>query len=86
MPPATLILPHEHVFLDLRTWESPGHGVAETEEVIRRVGPEISRVRKAGVTVIVEPTTLGVGRGWSMTGSAARGCPKALMMPSSSWS
>jgi phosphotriesterase-related protein len=44
-----VILPHEHVFLDLRTWESPGHGVAETEEVIRRVAPEISRARRAGL-------------------------------------
>lgn len=57
-----LILPHEHVFLDLRTWESPGHGEADAAEVIRRVDPEISRARAAGVTAIVEPTTIGVGR------------------------
>lgn len=57
-----LILPHEHVFLDLRTWESPGHGEADAAEVIRRVDPEISRARAVGVTAIVEPTTIGVGR------------------------
>jgi len=57
-----VILPYEHVFLDLRTWESPGHGAAETEEVVRRVAPQISQARTAGVTVIVEPTTLCVGR------------------------
>ncbi len=56
------ILPHEHVFLDLRTWESPGHGAAEPAKVVRRVAPEISRAQTAGVTAIVEPTTLGVGR------------------------
>lgn len=57
-----VILPHEHVFLDLRTWESPEHSAAEKEDVVRRVAPEISRARKAGATAIVEPTTLGVGR------------------------
>jgi len=56
------VLPHEHVFLDLRTWESPGHGVAEVAEVVRCVAPEVSRARVAGVTAMIEPSTLGVGR------------------------
>ena len=48
-----VVLPHEHVFLDLRTWESPEHSAAEKEDVVRRVAPEISRARKVGVTAIV---------------------------------
>ncbi len=24
-----MILPHEHVFVDLRTWDKPGYGQAE---------------------------------------------------------
>jgi phosphotriesterase-related protein len=76
-----VILPHEHVFLDLRTWESPGHGVAETEEVIRRVSPEISRVRKAGVTVIVEPTTLGVGRRADVLAAVSEATGMPLVVP-----
>jgi len=28
-----MILPHDHVFVDLRTPDQPGHGQAEAEEV-----------------------------------------------------
>jgi phosphotriesterase-related protein len=32
-----LILPHEHVFVDLRTWDQPGYAQAETADVIARM-------------------------------------------------
>jgi phosphotriesterase-related protein len=57
-----LILPHEHVFVDLRTWDTPGYAQAETEDVIRLMQPELQRARLAGVTAIVECSTVGVGR------------------------
>ncbi|MBA2278244.1 MAG: esterase [Chloroflexia bacterium] len=56
------ILPHEHVFVDLRTWDQPGYGEAEAADVVRLMGPELARARAAGVTAIVEPSTVGVGR------------------------
>ncbi len=56
------ILPHEHVFLDLRRWDEPGHAAADTEDVVAHVYPAIRRARAAGITAIVEPTTLGVER------------------------
>lgn len=76
-----VILPHEHVFLDFRTWESPGHGAAETEEVVRRVAPEISRARTAGVTAIVEPTTLGVGRRADVLAAVSEATEMPLVAP-----
>lgn len=57
-----LILPHEHVFVDLRTWDTPGYAQAETEDVIRLMAPELERAKAAGVTTIVECSTVGVGR------------------------
>ena len=30
-----VILPHEHVFVDLRTWDQPGYGVADANDVVR---------------------------------------------------
>jgi phosphotriesterase-related protein len=57
-----MILPHEHIFVDLRTWDQLGYGEAEAEDVIRLMGPEVERARAAGVTAIVEPSTVGVGR------------------------
>jgi len=57
-----MILPHEHIFVDLRTWDTPGYGQAETEEVIRLMAPEITKAQKTGVSAIVECSAIGVGR------------------------
>src|SRR5918998_5633312 len=56
------ILPHEHVFVDLRTPDTPGYAEAETADVVRVMAPQIDKAREAGVTAIVEPSTVGVGR------------------------
>ena len=45
-----LVLPHEHVFVDLRTWDQPGYGEAEPADVVALMGPELERARSAGVT------------------------------------
>ena len=57
-----MILPHEHVFVDLRTWDQPGYAEAEAEDVVRLMAPEIERARALGVTALVECSTVGVGR------------------------
>ena len=57
-----MILPHEHVFVDLRTWDQPGYGEADPDDVVRLMAPEIERARAVGVTAIVEPGPVGVGR------------------------
>jgi phosphotriesterase-related protein len=56
------ILPHEHVFVDLRTWDQPGYAEADAADVVALMVPELERARKSGVVVIVEPSTCGVGR------------------------
>jgi len=57
-----VLLPHEHVFVDLRTWDQPGYAEADPAAVSALMGPEIERARAAGVTAIVECSTVGVGR------------------------
>jgi phosphotriesterase-related protein len=57
-----LILPHEHVFVDLRTWNTPGYAEAEFEQVTGLMAPQIARAQLCGVTAIVECSTVGVGR------------------------
>ncbi len=57
-----IILPHEHIFVDLRTWDQPGYGEAETADVIALMGPEVEKAREAGVTALVECSPVGVGR------------------------
>jgi phosphotriesterase-related protein len=57
-----MILPHEHIFVDLRTWDKPGYGEGRAEDVIALMGPEVEKARQAGVTALVECSPLGVGR------------------------
>ena len=57
-----MILPHEHVFVDLRTWDKPGYGEAEAADVVRLMAPEIEAIKARGITALVECSTVGVGR------------------------
>lgn len=57
-----MILPHEHIFVDLRTWDQPGYAEANVEDVVRLMAPEIEKAKDVGVTAIVECSTVGVGR------------------------
>lgn len=58
----SMILPHEHVFVDLRTWDQPGYAQAEVDEVVQLMAPEIERAKQSRVSLIVECSTVGVGR------------------------
>jgi phosphotriesterase-related protein len=57
-----VVLPHEHVFVDLRTWDQPGYAEADPAAVVALMAPEVGRAQAAGVTAIVECSTVGVGR------------------------
>ncbi len=57
-----VILPHEHVFVDLRTWDQPGYGEADPADVIKLMAPELAKARAVGITAIGECSTVGVGR------------------------
>ena len=56
------ILPHEHVFVDLRTWDTPGYAQADVDDVLRLMVPELDKAKAVGVTAIVECSAVGVGR------------------------
>lgn len=56
------ILPHEHVFVDLRTWDQPGYAQADAGDVIALMAPQIEAIKALGVTALVECSTVGVGR------------------------
>jgi len=57
-----MILPHEHVFVDLRTPDQPGYAQADADEVVRLMAPQIERIKALGITALVECSTGGVGR------------------------
>ncbi|MGC9469250.1 MAG: phosphotriesterase family protein [Anaerolineae bacterium] len=57
-----IILPHEHIFVDLRTPDEPREGEPAVDEVVRLMGPELERARAVGVAALVACTPVGVGR------------------------
>lgn len=57
-----VILPHEHVFVDLRTWDQPGYAEADADAVVALMAPQIEAIKALGVTALVECSTVGVGR------------------------
>jgi len=76
-----MILPHEHVFVDLRTWDQPGYAEADPADVVKLMAPEIERVRAAGVTAIIEPSTVGVGRRADILLAVSRATTFPLVVP-----
>ncbi len=57
-----IILPHEHLFVDLGPIEAESYRSADASEVIEVMGPHVQAACGAGVTALVECTPVGVGR------------------------
>ena len=81
LPERGCILPHEHVFVDLRTSDQPGYAQADPEAVVGLMGPEIERARAAGVVAIVEPGGIGVGRRVDLLLALSRATQFPLVAP-----
>jgi phosphotriesterase-related protein len=75
-----MILPHEHIFVDLRPTNTPDFGQAQAEDVIRLMAPELERARAAGVTALVECTPEGVGRRSDLVTAVARAANFPLVL------
>ena len=76
-----MILPHEHVFVDLRTWDTPGYAQAETDDVVKLMAPELVRAQESGVTAIVECSTVGVGRRADIERAVSEAAGTPLVVP-----
>ena len=57
-----MILPHEHIFVDLRTPDIPEQGQADIADVQRLMAPQVRLARAAGVSALVDSGPVGVGR------------------------
>ncbi len=61
-----LILPHEHLFTDLRGPHVPSYAESDPSAVVQVVEPFLAEASAAGVTALVECSTVGVGRNLSV--------------------
>ncbi len=78
---ACIILPHEHVFVDLRTPDHPDHARAEGADVVEVMTPALQRARAAGIGAMVEASTLGVGRRADILAAVSRASGLPLLVP-----
>lgn len=78
---AGMILPHEHVFVDLRQPHVPGYAVAETSAVIALISPYIEEIKTLGITALVECTPVGVGRRIDILKAVSQATDFPLVVP-----
>lgn len=57
-----MILPHEHVYVDFRSPDDPDHAKGPLEDVVRKMAPEVEKLKPLGITAMVDCTPVGVGR------------------------
>lgn len=76
-----LILPHEHIFVDLRTPDQPGHGQAPVEDVVELMAPELMRARAVGVTALVACAPVGVGRRADIVRAVSEAADVPVLVP-----
>lgn len=57
-----MILPHEHIFVDLGPIGAESYRHADPSVVIGVMAPEIEKIKRQGITALVECTPVGVGR------------------------
>jgi len=65
------ILPHEHLFTDLRGPHVADYARGEPSAVVKVVEPYLAEASAAGTTALVECSTVGVGRNLSVLRSLA---------------
>jgi phosphotriesterase-related protein len=76
-----MILPHEHVFVDLRTPDQPGYAEADEDEVLALMVPQIEAIKALGITALVECSTGGVGRRADLDLAVSRATNFPILVP-----
>ena len=76
-----LILPHEHLFTDLRGPSVPDYARAEPSEVVKVVEPYLAEASAVGFTAMVECSTVGVGRNLAVLRALADATPIHIIAP-----
>jgi phosphotriesterase-related protein len=76
-----LILPHEHLFTDLRGPHVAGYAQGEPSAVVRVVKPYLAEASAAGVTALVECSTVGVGRNLAVLQALADAASVHIVAP-----
>jgi len=76
-----IVLPHEHIFTDLRGPTTPGYGQADDTDVVRVMAPLLSDAHDKGVGVLIECSSIGVGRNVEIIAQVAEASGLPVVVP-----
>ena len=76
-----LILPHEHLFTDLRGPHVPEYAQGDPSAVLEVVEPYLAEAAAAGATALVECSTIGVGRNLAVLQALANATSIHIVAP-----
>jgi phosphotriesterase-related protein len=76
-----MILPHEHIFVELDALKEAHYLTAEPGPVIELMAPELDRAKAVGVTALVECTPLGVGRRADIVRAVSEAADVPILVP-----
>lgn len=81
IPEAGVLLPHEHLFLDLRGPDAPGYAWADPDAVLAVMRPYLQDLKRQGVIGLVECSAVGVGRNVRILARLAEATGLAIVAP-----
>jgi phosphotriesterase-related protein len=76
-----IILPHEHLFVDLGPIAAASYLHADPDEAVAVMTPHLAAAAAQGVTALVECTPVGVGRRADIDVAIARAAPLPVVLP-----
>ena len=82
LPDTGVILPHEHIFLDMARQQSDlQRERVQVEEVVEVMQPELESARAAGVAVLVDAGSPSMGRRADIIGAVSRAARLPVVVP-----
>ena len=82
LPDTGVILPHEHIFLDLARQQSdPQQEPVQVEDVVAVMQPELDKARAAGVAVLVDAGPPSMGRRADIIVAVSRAARLPVVVP-----
>jgi phosphotriesterase-related protein len=76
-----VILPHEHIFTDLRGPATRGYGQADAADVVRVMAPLLEEAKDKGVGLLLECSSIGVGRNVSILSEVSKASGLPVVVP-----
>ena len=76
-----MILPHEHIYVDMQALERSEDFYVNPSDVITLMSPEVEKAKAVGVTAIVDCTPVGVGRRCDLVQAVSKHTDFPIVVP-----